>query len=118
MALYFISVSMSDNMTSEHKDELQWLKEHQHYMYPKPVVEYLYTNKALSMEQRELVKSKATKTGQNMALLSILEKQKDWTYYCLLHGLEKNEQSHVVDILSGGTYVNQSYNITCVFIWI
>ena len=74
-------------LSDEHKDGLHRLKQNLHYMNPKPVVEHMYSNKALSLEETERIKAKATNTAQTTAILETLEQDKDWVYYCLLDGL-------------------------------
>ena len=96
---------MTCGISDEHKDALHRLKENLNYMNPDPVVEHLYSNKALSLEEIETIKAKSTRTEQSIAILETLEERKDWVYYCLLDGLNKSCQGHVVDILSGGIII-------------
>ena len=96
---------MTGNISDGHKDALNRLNENLHYMNPEPVIEYLYSNKALSLEEAERIKSKTTKTEQSTATLETLEEHKDWVYYCLLDGLYRSSQGHVVDILNGGIII-------------
>ena len=96
------SDAMAYYITDDHKDALNRLKENKHFLNPEPVVEHMYSNKALSLEETEKIKSKTTKTEQSMATLETLEQHKDWVYYCLLDGLYRSRQEHVVDILNGG----------------
>ena len=93
---------MAGNISDEHKDAISRLKENLHYMNPEPVIEYLYSNKALTLEVTEIIKAKATKNEQSKAILETLEQHKDWVYYCLLDGLYRSSQGHVVDILNEG----------------
>ena len=74
-------------------------------MTPEPVIEHLYSNKALSLEDTEKIRSKATKTEQTTAILETLEQHKEWVYYCLLDGLYRSGQGHVMDILNGGIII-------------
>ena len=97
--------SMIGDLSVEHKDSLQKLKQNLHYMNPEPVVEHLYSNKALSLEETEKIRSKSTKTEQTKAILETLEQHKDWVYYCLLDGLYRSSQGHVVNILNGGIII-------------
>ena len=97
--------SMIGDLSVEHKNSLQMLKQQLHYMNPEPVVEHLYSNKALSLEETERIKAKTTNTEQSTALLETLEQHKDWVYYCLLDGLYRSSQGHVVDILNGGIII-------------
>ena len=101
--IYEFSGGITFNISDEHKNALNELKQNIQYMNPEPVVEHLYSNKALSLEETEMIKSKDTKTEQSTALLETLEQHKDWVYYCLLDGLYRSSQGHVVDILNGGT---------------
>ena len=96
---------MIGDLSVEHKDSLQMLKQNVHYMNPEPVVEHLYSNKALSLEETERIKVKTTKTEQSTAILETIEQHKDWVYYCLLDGLYRSSQAHVVDILNGGIMI-------------
>ena len=95
---------MACDITDDHKNALNKLKENLQYMTPEPVIEYLYSNEAFSLEETEKIRVKATKTEQTRAILETLEQHKDWVYYCLLDGLCRRSQEHVVDILSGGKY--------------
>ena len=94
------------DISDDHRDALQRLKMDSHYMNPEPVVEHLYSNKALSLEETEKIKANTTKTEQTKAILETLENYKDWVYYCLLDGLHRSSQGHVVDILSGGIIIH------------
>ena len=96
------SDAMACGISDEHKDALHKLKGNLNYMNPDPVVEHLYSNKALSLEEIETIKAKSTRTEQSIAILETLEERKDWVYYCLLDGLHRSSQGHVVDILNGG----------------
>ena len=89
-------------MTSEQKEALRRLKESQNIMNPMHVIEYLCSKKALSLEERETIQ--ISQTDQSKTLLNKLEEKKEWVYHCLLEGLEKSQQSYVVDILTGGNY--------------
>ena len=100
--MLILSGSVIGDLSDEHKDALHKLKQNQHYMNPEPVVEHLYSNKALTLEETEMKKSKATKTEQTTAILETLEQQKNWVFYCLLDGLYRSSQRHVIDILNGG----------------
>ena len=100
--LMIFSDAMTCGVSDEHKGALHRLKRNLNYMNPDPVVEHLYSNKALSLEEIETIKAKPTRTEQSIAILEILEEQKDWVYYCLLDGLYRSRQGHVVDILNGG----------------
>ena len=96
---------MTLDISDEHKNALNRLKENLQYMTPEPVIEYLYSNKALSLEETEMIKSKATKTEQTTAILETLEQHRDWVHYCLLDGLFRSSQGHVMDILNGGIII-------------
>ena len=96
---------MIGDLSDKHKDALNRLKENLHYMNPEPVVEHLYSNKALSLEETERIKAKTTKTEQTTEILETLQKHKDWVYYCLLDGLYRSSQGHVMDILNGGIII-------------
>ena len=96
---------MAGNISDEHKDALNRLTENLHYMNPEPVIEHLYSNKALSLEETERIKAKTTKTEQTTEIIETLEKLKAWVYYCLLDGLYRSSQGHVVDILNGGIII-------------
>ena len=99
------SDAMTCSISDEHKDALHRLKGNLNYMNPDPVVEHLYSNEALSLEETESIKAKSTKTERSIALLETLEEHKDWVYYCLLDGLYRSSQAHVVDILNGGIII-------------
>ena len=103
--MYDFSDAVNIDISDEHKDALNRLKENLRYINPEPLVEHLYSNKALSLEDTEKIRSKATKTEQSTAILETLEQHKDWVYYCLLDGLYISSQGHVVDILNGGISV-------------
>ena len=99
---YDVSDPMNVDMSDDHRDALRKLKGNLHYLNPQPVIEHLYSHKALSLEETEEIKAKATKTEKSTAILETLEQNKDWVYYCLLDGLYRSRQEYVVDILSGG----------------
>ena len=104
--MYYILVSAF--AINEHKTALQRLRQKIKYFNPEPVVEHLYSKKALNLEQKETIQSKPTKTSKSTALLDIIEQKTDWVYYCLLDVLQETEQEHVVKILQGGRHVTQS----------
>ena len=86
----------------EHHTAVQRLRLDLKYLNPEPVVEHLYSKGALTLEQKESIQSKPTKTSKNTALLDIIEQKPDWVYCCLLDVLLETEQEHVVKILKGG----------------
>ena len=96
---------MIGDISNAHKEALNRLKENVQYINPEPVVEHLYSNKALSLEETEKIRCKATKTEHTRAILETLEQHKDWVYYCFLDGLYRSSQAHVVDILNGGIII-------------
>ena len=110
--IYEFSGAMNCDISDEHKLALNRLKENLQYMNPEPVVEHLYSNYALSLEETERIKAKGTKTEQTTAILETLEQHKDWVYYCLLDGLYRSSQAHVVDILNGGILLNKCLTAT------
>ena len=55
----------------------------------------------LTLEQKEFIQSKPTKTSKSIGLLDIIEQQPA-IYWCLLDVLDVTEQGHVIKILQGG----------------
>ena len=104
---YDVSDPMNVDMSDDHRDALRKLKGNLHFLDPQPVIEHLYSHNALSFEEAEGIKAKATKTEQSTAMLETLEQNNDFVYYCLLDGLYRSRQEYVVDILHGGILLDK-----------
>ena len=90
---------MTVALLKEHKDALNKLRLHLIEMKPELVTEYLFSNKALSLDHKQIIKSKGTNDDKNRTLMKILEQQKDWVYHCFLDSLQQSGQNNVLNIL-------------------
>ena len=91
------------DLTAEHKSALHRLRQSLKSLNPDPVVEHLYSKEAVTLEEKETINSKPTKTSKSTALLDVIEQKPDWVYCCLLDVLLETEQEHVIQILQGGS---------------
>ena len=103
----------TQDLSKEHRDSLQKLRQKLDEMNPEPVIEHLCKNKALSPMQELRIKDKS-KTEKNTTLLKILEQQKDWVYHCLVDGLKRSGQDQVLNILGECKFVHTITVLYCV----